>query len=250
MTIREAVKAQRESIKNRSPKERFSFFWEYYALKTFVALIALIVLVAFIVTMVTKKDYALTGMFFGAEASASSEDYLADFAENAGIDTSENLLTVQFGPDIRMDQQVSTEIYQSMETFVAMVAAGSMDCFSATPDLFLYYAYMDYAVDLRTVLTAEELTELAPYLYYIDAQLIREQEADNGGYTDAYQKRPDPTQPEKMQDPIPVAISLEAANETFLSTYRFPGTSIIGICASSQHRDNALAFLRYCLAAK
>lgn len=247
MTIREAIKAQEKSIKNRSFKERLSFFWEYYALKTFALLAAVIVVVAFIVSIVTNKDYALTCMFFGAEATQTSEDYLSGFVQAADIDPKKYQLSVQMGPDVRMDQQISTEIYQSMETFIAMVAAGSMDCFAGKEDHFLYYAYMDYAVDLRTVLSPEELETLSPYLYYVDAELIRQQEAADGGYADAYMQRSDPTKPEEMQDPVPVAVSLEAATEDFKNNYRFTGTNLMGICANSKQKENALAFFRYCL---
>lgn len=247
MTIREAIKEQQKSIKNRSLKERISYFWQYHALKTFALLAAFAVLVAFIVTMATKKEYAFTGMFFGITEKQETETYLSAFARDAGIDEDQYALTVQLGPDVRMDQQISTEIYQSMETFTAMVAAGSIDCFAAGDDHFLYYAYMDYAVDLRTVLTGEELDALAPYLYYVDAQLIREQEAADGGYADAYMQRPDPTKPDNMKDPVPVGVSLEAASQDFLNNYRLAGTTVMGICASSEHKENALAFLRYAI---
>ena len=248
MTIREAIKEQRKSIKNRSLKERFSFFWEYYALKTFALLALVIVVVAFIISMATKKEFALTAMFFGAEATQEADSYLSDFAKAAAIDQKKYELTVQLGPDVQMDQQVSTEIYQSMETFVAMVAAGSMDCFAAREDHFLYYAYMDYAMDLRTVLSGEELQRLAPYLYYVDAALIRRQEEAFGGYTDAYMQRPDPTKPEEMEDPVPVAISVAATTQAFQSSYRFPDTTLLGLCASSEQKENALAFFLHCLA--
>ena len=247
MTIREAIKAQRKSLKNRSLKERISYFWEYYALRTFAGLIALIVLVAFIVTMVTKKEYAFTGMFFGGAVQESSEEYLSVFAKSAGIDEKKYQLSVQAGPDVRMDQMISPEIYQHMEAFTAMVAAKSVDCFTGNPELFLYYAYMEYAVDLRTVLSQAELETLSPYLYYVDAQLIKEQEASDGGYADAYIQCPDPTKPEIMKDPVPVAVSLEVASEDFHDAYQFIGTNLMGICASSEHSKNAQAFLRYAL---
>lgn len=247
MTIREYISKEAKSMKNRTPKEKLSYFWEYYGLKTIALLLALITVVAFIVNMVTKKEYAFTGMFFGAEIQDSAEDYLTAFGESAAIDPKEYALAVQAGPSVNMNQQISTEIYQSMEAFTAMVAARSIDCFAGNPELFLYYAYMDYATDLRTVFSQQELTALAPYLYYIDAQLIREQENADGGYADAYIQCPDPTKPELMDDPVPVAISLEAASEEFANAYRFWGTNVIGICASSEHTDNALAFLKYAL---
>ena len=248
MTIRESIQKQKESIKNRSLKERISYFWEYYAIKSFAALLALITVIAFLVSMATQKDYAFTGMFFGVATDSASEAYLSAFAEAAGIDTEKYLLTVQTGPEVYMDQQISPEIYQSMEAFTAMVSAQSVDCFAGNEEIFLYYAYLGYAEDLRDVLSSEELSRLSADLYYIDLQLIRDQDNSDGGYADAYMQHPDPTKPELMKDPVPVAVSLKAASQDFLSAYRFSGTSLLGICKSSAYQENAVSFLRYVFA--
>ena len=56
MTIREARKEQWKSIKNRSAKEKFSFFWEYYGIKTIALTIAAALAIAFVVGMIIKKD--------------------------------------------------------------------------------------------------------------------------------------------------------------------------------------------------
>ena len=247
MTIREAVKEQWKSIKNRSLKEKLSYFWDYYGIKTICLLLALIVLIVFIVSIAAKKEYAFTGVFFGAQPQASAEQYLKDFGNAAGIDSSQYDISVQSHLNIQMDQAITQEIYTSMEAFTAMVAAKSVDCFAGELDLFLYYSYLEYAVDLRTVLTSDELTALAPYLHYIDGDLIRQQENDNEGLATAYAQRPDSTKPELMVDPIPVGISLNAATNDFKSAYIMAENAVIGICASASYPENALAFLRYCL---
>ena len=247
MTIREAIKEQEKSIKNRSFKEQVSFFWEYYGIKTICLILAAALLIAFLVTMITKKEYAFTGVFFGAQSQATSQSYLEEYGKSAGIDLNQYELTMQCHPDIQMQQQITQEIYSSMETFTAMVAAKSVDCFAGNPELFLYYAYMEYAVDLRSVLSQAELEQLSPYLHYIDGELIRQQEAADGGLTDAYFQRPDSTKPELMTDPIPVGISLKAADNAFKDAYTFDENAVIGICASAPFPDNAQAFLRYVL---
>lgn len=247
MTIHEARKEQRKSIKNRSIQERISFLWEYYGIKSIGLLLAIAIAITFIVNMATKKEYAFTGIFFGAETQESSDSYLEDFAKAADIDLKKYALSVQNHLDIQMDQQITTEIYQSMETFTAMVAAKSVDCFAGNAELFLYYAYMGYATDLRTVLSPEMLDQLSADLHYIDGQLIEEQETANEGFSSAYSQRPDSTKPELMNDPIPVAISLNAATDAFKENYRFGENAVIGICSSSERSENALAFLRYCL---
>lgn len=247
MTIRESVKEQWKSIKNRSLREKVSYFWDYYGIKSICLLLAVIVLIAFIVSIAVKKEYAFTGVFFGAQPQAHAEQYLKDFGNAAGIDSSQYEISVQSHLDIQMDQAITQEIYTSMETFTAMVAAKSVDCFAGDLDLFLYYGYLEYTVDLRTVLTPEELSALAPYLHYIDGKLIRQQENSNEGLANAYAQRPDSTKPELMDDPIPVGISLSAATEDFKSAYIMRENSVIGICANASYPQNALAFLRYCL---
>ena len=246
MTIREAIKEQRKSIKNRSTKEKLSFFWEYYGIKTICLILAAAILIAFIVSMATKKEFGFTGVFFGAAVQDSAEGYLAQFGQASGIDPEKYEISVQCHLDIQMDQQITQEIYTSMETFTAMVSAKSVDCFAGNDDLFLYYAYMEYALDLRTVLTQEELDQLSPYLHYIDGKLIQQQENANEGYANAYSQHPDSTKPELMENPIPVAISLNAATDAFKEAYNFGEEAVIGICASSEQSQNALAFLRYC----
>lgn len=247
MTIREAQKQQRDSMKSRSFREKLSYFWEYHGIKTICLLLAVIIGIAFIVNMITKKDYAFTGIFFGAVAQNSAESYLADFGQTAGIDPKEYELSVQCHLDIQMDQPITQEIHSSMETFTAMVAAKSVDCFAGNLELFLYYSYLEYATDLRTVLSPEELDALAPYLHYIDGKLIAQQENDNEGLATAYAQHPDSTKPELMDTPIPVAISLDGATDAFRENYQFGDGAVIGICASASYPQNALAFLRYCL---
>lgn len=250
MTIREARKAQWESIKDKGTQEKLSYFWEYYGIKSICLLLAIIVLIAFVISMATKKDFAFTGIFFGAQPQDSSQSYLEDFKKAADIDPAKYDVSVQCHLDIQMDQTITQEIYTSMETFTAMVASKSVDCFAGDLDLFLYYGYLGYGVDLRTVLTPEELTALAPYLHYIDGNLIDQQEADNEGLASAYSQRPDSTKPELMDDPIPVAICLDAATDDFKASYRFGEGAVIGICASASYPQYALAFLRYCLNTK
>ena len=243
MTIHEARKEQIKSLKNRSLRERFSFFREYYGIKTVCLLTAVVLTVMFVVTLATKKDFVFSGVFFGGAEQASADGYWEDFAAAAGIDLKKQDISVQTQPDIRMDQPVTTEVYQAMEAFTAMVAAKSVDCFGGNTEIFLHYAYMGYAADLRTVLPTEALTRLAPALRYIDGQLLREQAE---GENIPYSQYPDPAKPEQMAEPIPVAIALEAASDDFRESYRFAEGAVLGICANSEQPENVRAFLNFC----
>lgn len=246
MTIRETIRAQWETIKNRSAKEKLSYFWEYYGTKAICLFAAAALLLAFIISMAAKKDYAYTGVFFGATEQAPAASYMTGFAQAAGIDTSRFELAVQSYLDIRMDDKITDETYQAMQSFAAMVAAGMVDNIAADADLFLYYSYIGYATDLRTVLTEQQLADLAPYLNYIDGELLRKQENSDSGLTFDYGDCPNPKAPEAMTDPIPVAIDLAAATDAFRAAYRFGSDrSVLGICAGSEKPANALLFLQY-----
>lgn len=246
MTIRESIRSQWETIKNRSAKEKLSYLWDYYGIKAICALVALILLIAFVTNMATKKDYAYTGVFFGA--TQQSESFLSDFAKAALIDTEAYDLTVQTYLDIRMDDKITDETYQAMQAFAAMVAAGMVDNIAADVDLFLYYSYLGYTTDLRTVLTPQQLSELSPHLYYIDGELLRQQENSDNCLTFDYGNCPDPKAPEAMSDPIPVGISIRAATEAFQRTYTFSSKEpVVGICAGSEKPGTSLAFLEYAL---
>ncbi len=246
MTIRESIRAQWETVKNRTAKEKLSYFWEYYGVKTVCVLIAAALLIAFVVSMVTQKEYGYTGAFFGAVKQPSADAYMTGFAQAAGIDTRQFALTVQEFPDVRMDDAVTEENYQAMQKFAAMAAANMVENIAADIDLFLYYGYLGYAVDLRTVLTPAQLSRLKPYLHYIDGELLKEQENADEGLTFDYGDCPDSTDPDGMREPIPVAIDLAAATEAFRTAYTFgSGTPVMGICAGSENPAAALAFLQY-----
>ena len=247
MTIWEAKKEQWNNIKSKSFKERFSYFWEYFGIKVIALIAVAAVIVSLVISLITKKDYALTCVFFGAQPTTSSSAFMDTFAQSANIDLSEYDLSVQCHLEIQMNQQVTQEIYTSMETFSAMVAAKSLDCFAGNVDLILYYAYLEYATDLRTVFSADEIALLKPYLHYIDGKLIENQESENAGVADAYVQRPDSTKPELMADPIPVAISLEKATDAFKESYHFGEDAVISICASAPYPEHAITFLQYCL---
>lgn len=243
MFIGKSRKENRKAIKNRSLREKMAYYWEYYGVKGICILLSLVILVVFVFDLAKQKEYAFTGIFFGAEAQPCASQYLEDYAKAASIDMSIYDIAVQCYPSVQVDAKITDEIYDDLETFVAMVAAGMVDCFAGNIDIFINYAYLGYFVDLRTVLSSAELVALSSYLYYIDEILQQEQDEEKSvtGY-------PDPTRPELMDAPVPVAISLKAATATFLETYDFREGAVIGICTCSLYPENALEFLRYSIA--
>ena len=246
MTIRETIREQWKSMKERPFKEKLSYFWDYYGIKSICLLIIIAVVISFIVSIVTQKESAYLGVFFGATPSGSASAFLEDFSEFAQIDRTVYDVTIQTSLDIRMDDKLTDETYQAMQSFAAMVAASMVDNFAADKDLFLYYCYLGYAVDLRTVLTEQELSQLEGCLHYIDGELLQAQENAEEGLTFDYGQCPDSKKPEAMTAPIPVGIDITAATAAFQESYTFGSQqTVIGICTGTLHPDTALLFLRF-----
>ena len=246
MTIRESIKSQWESIKDKSAKEKLAYFWEYYGFRTVLILCIVSLAVFFAVEIITQKEYAYTGIFFGSESQESADSYMADFARIQAIDKEEYEITVQSLLDIRLDGQVTEELYQTIATFTALVETNMVENIAAETDLFLYYSYLGYTTDLRTQLTPEQLEALVPHLIYIDAALIAEQQNTGEAPTIDYKNFPDPKDPDAMGDPIPVGIDLSAASEAFHSAYTFSSDSVaLGICSTTEKNEIAVDFIWY-----
>ena len=246
MTIRESIRAQWESIKDKSAKEKLAYFWHYYGFRTVLILCIVSLAIFFAVEVITQKEYAYTGIFFGSQEQESADRYMAEFAGRVGIDTEEYELTVQSLLDIRLDGQVTEELYQTIATFTALVETNMVDNIAAETDLFLYYSYLGYTADLRTQLAYEQLEALAPHLIYMDAALIAEQQNTGEAPTIDYKNFPDPKDPDAMTDPVPVGIDLTAASEAFHNAYQFSAEGpVIGICSTTEKPETSVNFLRY-----
>ena len=246
MTIRESIRAQWESIKDKNTKEKLAYFWHYYGFRTVLILCIVSLAIFFAVEVITQKEYAYTGIFFGSQKQESADRYMAEFAHREGIDTEEYELTVQSLLDIRLDGQVTEELYQTIATFTALVETNMVDNIASETDLFLYYSYLGYTADLRTQLTPEQLDALAPHLIYMDAALIAEQQNTGEAPTIDYKNFPDPKDPDAMGDPVPVGIDLFAASDAFRSAYTFSSNSVaFGICSTTEKNEIAVDFIRY-----
>lgn len=246
MTIRESIKAQWESVKDKSIKEKLAYFWEYYGFRTVLILCIVSLAIYFAVEVITQKEYAYTGIFFGSKAQESADSYMADFAQMESIDTEEYEITVQSLLDIRLDGQVTEELYQTIATFTALVETNMVENIAAETDLFLYYSYLGYTADLRTLLTPDQLEAFAPHLIYMDAALIAEQQNTGEAPTIDYKNFPDPKDPDAMTDPVPVGIDLAAASEAFHNAYQFSAEDpVIGICSTTEKSETSVNFLRY-----
>lgn len=246
MTIREAIRAEQKAMKNRSFREKAQYFWEYHALKLGAILLAVVVVVCFIVNLATKKDMGFNAVFFGGQAQPALESFMDGFSQHIALDEEQYEVTVQDYPTVRLDNPSDTTAYQTLQGFATLTSVGMVDNVVADVDLFLYYGYLGHFVDLREVLTPQQLEALAPHLYYIDMKLLQQQAESFDGLVFEFGKCPDPKAPEDMTEPIPVGLDVAGATEAFRSSYQFLGKPVMGVSISSERPETARVFLKYC----
>ena len=99
------------------------------------------------------------------------------------------------------------------------------------------YAYAEYFLQLDEYLTFAQLENLHSRILYADLQAV--DDTSSSSY-------PDPTKPEIMASPVPVAIVLPKFSEFVQTFFPFAKEDIaIGFVANSPHLDNYLLFLDY-----
>lgn len=246
MTIRESIRSQRDKLKGKSFCEHISYFWDYFGIKTIGLLAVISLLIFLVIELNTQKNPGYIGMFFGITEQTSSEAYLEDFAQFAGLDIENDYVVINLSPSISLTSSITEEVYQTIEKFTTMASAKMVDNIAADTELFLYFSYLGLTSDLRNVFTEVQISSLADKIYYIDGVLL--QQYQNKESTIAFEDFPDPQHPEAMIDPIPVGIDISIATEAFQKVYTLHGTrAVIGICSTSERPETAFSFLLFSL---
>ena len=246
MTIRESIRSHQNAVKNQSFKEKLAYFWEYFGMKTIVLLAIASILIYLFVQIFTQKKPGNVGVFFGASEGSSSIAFLDEFARFANLNQENYDVVIRLSPGIQLDGTITEEVYQTIESFTAMVAASTVDHIAADEDLFLYFSYLGFTADLRLYFNEAQISMLGESINYIDGDLLRKYQ--NKEITIDYNHFPDPQNPENMIDPIPVGIDLSEATDAFHNAYAFVGDeAVIGICSTSERILSAVAFIRFAL---
>lgn len=249
MAVMDEFREEREAVKNGTPKQKLSYFWNYYKWHVIISVCVIACVTSFVYQLVTRKDTGLYCIFLNnwTVSEDSAEAYLQGFADFAGIDTNEYDITLDNSLYLSSDL-LDESSYATVQKMAVLVAASEIDVLAADQDAFEYYAYMDYLTDLRTVLSEEQLAAFEPYLYYVDRKVIEDKDEANSNNEDYVLPYPNPLQPGAMEDPVPVGIYLDAATEEFSENYVFTSKlAVIGIIANTTRPEQSSAFLSYVL---
>ena len=132
-----------------------------------------------------------------------------------------------------------------MQVIVAQVSSQSVDMLVANQDAMLKYCYQGLFCDLTQILTEAQQQIWKHYYIYIDKAVI-DGVPDVDELYQGIPEYPDPTKPEDMQQPIPVAILLPKNSQIPNQFYSYTSEPIaVGIIFNSKNVPNALTFLDY-----
>ncbi len=219
MALMDEFKEERAQMKNQPFLKRLEYFWDYNKLPVLLGLFLVIMVSSILYNALTQKEVGLwVAMVDCIQDPTPAEEYRANLIEKLGIDTSEY--------DVRLDTsyQISatTDSGDSSlaEALSVRVATGEIDVFLADETFFSSYAVSDVFVDLRTVLTSEQLAKYADNFYYIDYARIEEEATDPIAKDLMYLSEMQPHNPETMEKPIPIGIYVTPTEE-FKKSYYF-----------------------------
>lgn len=211
MPLMDEFKEQREAMKTKPFKERFDYFWYYHKGHVIGGFCALVVGIILIYDAVTSKDTAFYAAFLNAFSTEQEQEFIDDFAVQAGIDLDKYQVILDTGLRFNLSQYDEAS-KTSIERFLAMTTAGEIDVAVAERDLFANYAENDMFLDLRNFLTKEQLERCRESLFYYDAAAVEEEldmdalmQSDTFISKDEVERR----DPSSMKEPVPVGVFLD-----------------------------------------
>ena len=239
MTSAEAMLYQLKNLKGKPLKQKLEHIFTYYWIPILVVAVTLCFIVAYAVHLATVKEPGLTVTCINAYAEQDQvEAYMTAFARQADIDLDQ--YEVRLSTDLRISDDNLLESYDTLQVLGAHMAAQTIDVLVSDPQTLYRFIYQEAFNDLTQVLNAEQQSQYEQYYLYMDMAALKELETLTEGLT-VY---PDPTKPELMAEPIPVALLLpEDSSFRQLCYSQMSGAVAIGIMGNALNTDNALAFL-------
>ncbi len=172
MAKMDEFREEREAMKNAPLKDRIAYFWEYNKLEATIAVVAVISVISIAVTILGKKDVLLEGMILnrfwtemdGAGCDSISEDYIA--YRELDYDDCEIMLNGSMNYFPGNEDTLLEENVNVMQLIAASCAGQALDFIIAEPATLHEFDMGEYFIDLRLVLTEEQLQAYDEYLIY------------------------------------------------------------------------------------
>lgn len=253
--VNDEIKQQHMKTKDMDFKGKLNYFWYYYKIHTFAAIIIVIFVSIFIHDMVTAKDYNFYGVMLNS--SYLDEDALeASFGEYAGLDLETYDCFIDTASTFSF-QSMSEYDIATLQKLTALIQTKDLDVLVLDPQVMSNFSGNGMLLDLRNVLNKEELAKYEGSIYYIDyAEVLKAEDEDTSvSSASAEDGTPDLEEiaaeaethkhPETMTDPIPVGIFIDESPLVQKTDCYGQLIPIYSISVTCQRTDTAVKYLDY-----
>lgn len=256
--VRDEIREQHKKAKDMTPKERLAYFWFYYKAPFLTGIAAVIFLSVMIRDMVTAKDYNFYALMLNSQ-NLNDTAISESFSEYADLDHEKYECYIDTMTSLSLKNYTQYDI-ATYQKIIAQAATNDFDALVLDSAVFYKLSISGFMVDLRTVLSEEDLSAYEGNIYYIDQAAIdraNEADQDDPEATAFYSKMENATNavikadakehkhPENMEEPVPVGIYIE--DSPFIEkTDSYHGLiPVFGIASTSQRMDKAAIYLSY-----
>ena len=264
MSVNEDIREQRKKLKGQGFKAKWDYFWEYYKIHTFVAVCVIILLVMLVHDISNNKPYGFYAAAINSAASGAQDILEKEFVDYSGIDTTSQVCfidtTLVYNLDLIDEVTIATS-----QKIMATMAASDLDVMLTDSKLFTHYANQESFLDLRTVLSEDELKSLEDKLVYVDQgylDFLNSEEYQNYVSTgefdpnneyavmaDKYNKdftMPN-SDPAKMQSPVPVGIRVDDSKVLSDANAYVGSTPVVGVIVNTTRPEISVDFIHFLL---
>lgn len=246
MPVMDEFKEERAALKNKTPKEKLSYFWYYYKWHVIVTIVIIAAVISLIHTYITGKDVGFYAVMLNSGATGNTDAYSQEVAEALGIDTEK--YEVLFDTTMYVDfNNMDDATVASSQKMMVYIAAAEFDIIVTDTASLEHYAYTDTLYDLRDLLSEEQLEKYEPYFYYIDKKVLDEKQAASDAMDDSYVPvyPADPSNPEDMTEPVPVGVYVNSCDD-FTDNFYFRADDIVySIVVNTTRPEAAVQYLDY-----
>ena len=209
MAVMDEFKNERDSIKNGTLKQKISYFWCYYKWHVICSVLALVAIISLVHSIVTRKDVAFYAVMLNGFDGGTAQEYASDVADFFNLDTEE--YTVLFDTSMYIDYNSRDQrTMTSAQKLMVYLTAADLDVVISDTASLQHYSYIDTFMDLRELLSPEQLEKYQYRFYYIDRRVIEaKNSADEADVAYMFDYPEDPTDPSTMADPVPVGIYVD-----------------------------------------
>lgn len=250
MALMSEFQEERDAVlKHGTWKQKASYIWEYYKWHIIIPIVAIVTVTCFIVQVVTAPDILLNGVLlnvYPSESSVGTDDILKEFYQQQNINSKDE--EISLNSSLYYSATDSSFNYESSQALMTWAAAGQIDFMTGDSDTLTDLAYRGYFMDLREILTEEQISTYEPYFLYMDMAVYEErnQKADN--LEDVSEMEyPDCTKPDDMKKPVPVFLNMNHSQK-LTSVYGIETDTLsLGFVESGECLPMATIFLDYLL---